>query len=313
MTLPSPSASAGPASPDTRKWLKNEPLIESDSCACSLAALAVQNTTPSAASVSPSAIGNGAATWPPLTRVSAPERHASTTSKRNAAGEPRTSCSSWAQREVRRAEVQRLGVGVARVVDDEHRLGLDASRIRSLSEISAARGFGIAAAEHDDSPGANPPRSTSVARTDRRRAPHSAAAARRDRRCRCRPRARSASPRRPSSRRSDTGRQRSIIATLARSDRSCTCRRMRRVEGPRAEHAGDGLAAGASSSIDIGSTLLAARDDLAQATYTCACRASSPIAANHAGARSSCNSSIRSPGIALLARRAAADHAPCAT
>src|SRR5260221_311866 len=39
-------------------------------------------------------MSNGGALWPPFTRVSAPERQASTARTRNVAADPRTSCSS---------------------------------------------------------------------------------------------------------------------------------------------------------------------------------------------------------------------------
>ncbi len=74
--------------------MKKLPLSSSDSWLSSDAELEVRKTAPSPATRSPSRISKGGMGVPPFTRVSAPERQASSTSSRKAAADPRTSCSS---------------------------------------------------------------------------------------------------------------------------------------------------------------------------------------------------------------------------
>ena len=74
--------------------MKKLPFSSSDSWLSSEAELEVRNTAPSPATRSPSWISKGGMGVPPFTRVRAPERQASRTSRRKPAAEPRTSCSS---------------------------------------------------------------------------------------------------------------------------------------------------------------------------------------------------------------------------
>ncbi len=76
--------------------MKKLPLSSSDSWLSSEAELEVRNTAPSPVTRSFSWMSKGGIGVPPFTRVSAPERQESSTSSRNAAADPRTSCSSSA-------------------------------------------------------------------------------------------------------------------------------------------------------------------------------------------------------------------------
>ncbi len=130
-------------------------MTASDSCASSLAALAVQNTTPSAASVSPSAIANGAAIE---VGPDAGQRRPVRVDDEygNAACRAAHELLEPGEREVGGAEVQ-LGVGVAGVVDDDHRVvgagGADPVVVR---DQRGARGVRVGAAQDDDVAGLEP-------------------------------------------------------------------------------------------------------------------------------------------------------------
>jgi hypothetical protein len=76
--------SAAPRSPDTRKWVKNEAAMRSDSWATSLAALEVRKAFPF--SLTESSVMKGGRNTPPLCRVSAPEAQESSTATRTSAG-----------------------------------------------------------------------------------------------------------------------------------------------------------------------------------------------------------------------------------
>src|SRR5690242_8378274 len=121
--------------------------MSSDSCASSLAALAVQNTMPSAGIASPTTIGIGGASCPPLTRVRAPERQASTASSRKLAHE----LLELGQLERGAAEVERAGVGMARVVHNEHG-GIGALPADAVVDRDqrGAHGLGVAREQRDD-------------------------------------------------------------------------------------------------------------------------------------------------------------------